>query len=432
MLKLDGATGEVLWSRLYQGSAGLDEAALGVAGDAAGDVYVAGRVTVAGQGMQMLAMKLRGSDGTTAWMDIRGGTAGGDDIAWDVVVGPDGNPVFSGHTLETGNVARCLTRKLAAANGALVWEATLAGALNDVVSRSAWLGLAADGDVIMVQRGYGTTNGYDVLLARYDAADGQPAWSVRYDGPTHGGDDPRAMAITSGGDVLVAGVQDTWWNYNYLTLKFNGATGALMWTAPAYNGPPGWYDVATAVCEGPGGLVVVSGLSDGSGTSWDIATVGYDGGTGAQQWVLRHDGPSGQSDEARAVVVGAGRLFVTGYVYAAVTGKDWITLAYDLGLTSGAPLPSVASALAMPWPNPFNPAVNIAFDLAAPASARVAIHALDGALVRVLHDGQAAAGRTTLRWDGRDVAGRTVAAGAYTVRLTTLSSQEVRLITLLK
>lgn len=399
--------------------------------DAAGDVYAAGRVTVAGQGMQMLAMKLRGNDGTIAWMETRGGSAGGDDIAWDVVVGPDGDPVFSGHTLETGNVARCLTRKLAAADGGLVWEATLAGALNDVVSRSAWLGLAPGGDVLMVQRGYGS-NGYDVLLARYAAADGHQAWSARYDGPTHGGDDPRAMALTAAGDVLVAGVQDTWWNYNYLTLKFSGATGGLLWTAPAYNGPPGWYDVATTVCEGPGGLVVTSGLSDGTGTSWDIATVGYDGATGAQQWVLRNDGPASQSDEARAVAIGAGRLFVTGYAYAADTGKDWLTLAWDLGLTSAAPLPTVESVLAAPWPNPFNPAVNIAFDLAAPAPVRVAIHALDGTLVRVLHDGAAASGRTTLRWDGRDASGRSVAAATYAVRLSGHAAPEVRLITLLK
>ncbi len=399
--------------------------------DEAGDVYAAGRVTVSGQGMQMLAMKLRGSDGVIEWMESRGGTAGGDDIAWDVVVGPDGNPVFSGHTLEAGNVARCLTRKLAAADGDVVWEATLAGALNDVVSRSAWLAVAPGGDVLMVQRGYGS-NGYDVLLARYAAATGSQAWSARYDGPTHGGDDPRAMALTAGGDLLVAGVQDTWWNYNYLTLKFSGATGGLLWTAPPYNGPPGWYDVATTVCEGPGGLAVTSGLSDGTGTSWDIATVGYDGATGAQQWVLRHDGPASQSDEARAVVVGAGRLFVTGYAYATDTGKDWVTLAYDLGLTSGAPLPPLAAALAAPWPNPFNPSVNVAFDLPSPASVRVSIHALDGALVRVLHDGAAAAGRTTLRWDGRDASGRSVATGTYAVRLTTGSSKEVRLITLLK
>lgn len=405
-----------------------------MAGDANGDVYIAGRVAVAGQGVQMLVMKLDGGTGATAWMDVRGGAYGGDDIAWDIVIGPDGDPVVCGHTIEAGNVARCLTRKLASGNGAMVWEATTAGALADIVSRSAWLGLAADGDVLMVQRGYGATNGYDILVSRFDAADGHAVWNARYDGPTHGGDDPRAMVVTAAGDIVVAGVQDTWWNYNYMTLKFSGATGAVLWQAPAYNGPPGWYDVGTTVAEGAGGLIVTSGLSDGTGTSWDIATVGYDGATGAQQWVLRHDGPSSQSDEARAVTVGGGRVFVTGYVYAAATGKDWVTLAYDLGLATPAPLPGpvAAAALAAPWPNPFNPAVTVAFDLAAPAPARLSVHALDGALVRVLHDGAASAGRTTVAWDGRDAEGRPVAAATYAVRLTLPAASEVRLITLLK
>ena len=285
----------------------------------------------------MLTMKLDGGSGATLWTDILGGSAGGDDLAWDVVVGPDGHPVVSGHVIETGGVTRCLTRKLAAAGGAQIWSAATAGALNDIVSRSAWLGVATDGDILMVQRGYSPANGYDILVARYDAADGHAVWNVRHDGPTHGGDDPRAMTVTAAGDVVVAGVQDTWWNYNYMTLKFSGANGAVLWQAPAYDGPPGWYDVATAVAEGPGGLIVTTGLSDGSGTSWDIATVGYDGATGQQQWVLRQDGPSSQSDEPRAVTVGGGRVFVTGYAYAATTGKDWITLAYDLGLLSPVP-----------------------------------------------------------------------------------------------
>lgn len=405
-----------------------------MAGDAAGDVYIAGRVSVAGQGVQMLAMKLDGGNGTIDWMEIRGGAAGADDIAWDVVVGPDGNPVFSGHTIEAGNVARCLTRKLAAATGAMVWEAVTTGALADIVSRSAWLAVGQDGDILMAQRGYSTTNGYDILTARYDEADGHAVWSARYDGPTHGGDDPRAMVLTTTGDLVVAGVQDTWWNYNFMTIRFSGATGAVLWQAPAYNGPPGWYDVATAVCEGPGGLIITTGLSDGTGTSWDIATVGYDGATGQQQWVLRQDGPSSQSDEPRAVTAGGGRVFVTGYVYAATTGKDWVTLAYDLGLSSPVP-PLVArgpATLAAPWPNPFNPSTTVAFDLAAPANVRLAVHSLDGALVRQLFTGAAPAGRTALVWDGRDAEGRSVATGTYAVRLTTSTVTTHRLITLLK
>jgi hypothetical protein len=208
------------------------------------------------------------------------------------------------------------------------------------------------------------------------------------------------MVLTTTGDLVVAGVQDTWWNYNFMTIRFSGATGAVLWQAPAYNGPPGWYDVATAVCEGPGGLIITTGLSDGTGTSWDIATVGYDGATGQQQWVLRQDGPSSQSDEPRAVTAGGGRVFVTGYVYAATTGKDWVTLAYDLGLSSPVP-PLVARApatLAAPWPNPFNPSTTVAFDLAAPANVRLAVHSLDGALVRQLFTG--AAPRVAPPWCG--------------------------------
>jgi hypothetical protein len=398
-------------------------------------VYYAGRVAVAGQGVQMLTMKLDGDTGATVWTDSRGGSAGGDDIAWDLVVGPDGNPVVCGHTLETGNVARCLTRKLAAGNGAQLWEATLAGAVNDLTTRSAWLAVLPGGDIAMVQRGYGSSTGYDVLLARYAAGDGHAVWSGRYDGPTHGGDDPRAMILTAAGDLVVAGVQDTWWNYNFMTLKFAGATGAVAWQAPAYNGPPGWYDVATAVCEAPGGLIVTTGLSDGTGTSWDIATVGYDGASGAQQWVLRHDGPSSQSDEPRAVTAAGGRVFVTGYAYATATGKDWVTLAYDLGLLSPVPGPVArarAAALAAPWPNPFNPSLTVAFDLAAPAPARLAVHALDGARVRELFSGPAPAGRTTATWDGRDGQGRAVAAGTYVVRLTSSGTTDTRLVTLVK
>jgi hypothetical protein len=426
-------TGEVLWSRLYQGTAGLDEAALAVASDEADDVYYTGRVLVAGQGVQMLTMKLDGDTGSTVWTDVRGGGGGGDDLAWDIVVGPDGNPVVSGHTIEAGAVARCLTRKLSGASGAMVWEAVASGAVNDIVTRSVWLAVAPGGDIIMAQRGYGATNGYDVLLARYGAVDGHVVWNVRYDGSTHGGDDPRAMILTAGGDVVVAGVQDVWWNYNYMTLKFAGASGALLWQAPAYDGPPGWYDVATAVAEGPGGQVVTTGLSDGTGTSWDIATVGYDGATGQKQWVLRYDGPASQSDEPRAVVVGGGRVNVCGYSYAAATGKDWVTLNYDLGLSTPAPQPLPTTALlAAPWPNPFNPATTVAFDLPAPADTRVTIHALDGTLVRTLCAGVAPAGRTTLAWDGRDRQGHLVAAGTYLVRLECGSTTESRPLTLLK
>jgi len=79
--------------------------------------------------------------------------------------------------------------------------------------------------------------------------------------------------------------------------------------------------------------------------------------------------------------------------------------------------PPSAVQLSSPAPNPANPGTSITFSLAAPSPVRVTIHDLRGRLVRSLFDGSASAGERTLRWDGRDDAGRLMSSGAYVVRV---------------
>jgi hypothetical protein len=69
-------------------------------------------------------------------------------------------------------------------------------------------------------------------------------------------------------------------------------------------------------------------------------------------------------------------------------------------------------------PNPFRDATSI--DLAMPdgaAPARLAVFDAAGRRVRVLLDGAVVSGRAEVSWDGRDDAGRRVAAGSYFLRL---------------
>ncbi|HPF70934.1 MAG TPA: FlgD immunoglobulin-like domain containing protein [Candidatus Krumholzibacteria bacterium] len=432
MLKLDGATGEVLWSLFYAGPDGLDEAPLAVAADADGEVYVAGRGNLPNQAIDMLAMRLDAGDGHIVWMDHLHTAAGRDDIAWDLVIGEGGDPVITGVALDAAGAAVGVTRRLAAADGAVVWTATTTGVLNEFTTRGAWLARLDDGDLAVCQRGYGS-NGYDVLLARLAPGNGAARWSVRYDGPTHGGDLPRGMIRDAAGDLLVAGVQDAWWNYNFMLLKFNGTTGGLAWQAPGYDGPPGWYDAGTALVVGPDGDPVVTGLSDGSGTGWDIATVGYDADTGAIAWSVRHDGAASQSDEPRAVVAGTqGDLFVTGYGYGVGTGKDHLTLRYTLPATSAAPVPTLAARLEGARPNPFNPSTTVAFTLDRTQDARLAVYGLDGRLVRELAAGTFPAGRHEVRWDGTTRTGQAAASGAYLLVLDTPGGRAAARATLLK
>ncbi len=70
-------------------------------------------------------------------------------------------------------------------------------------------------------------------------------------------------------------------------------------------------------------------------------------------------------------------------------------------------------------PNPLGAAgTRLSFALGAPAEVSATVFDVRGRRVRTLDAGALGAGPHTLRWDGRDRAGRSVAPGVYVVRLT--------------
>jgi photosystem II stability/assembly factor-like uncharacterized protein len=68
-------------------------------------------------------------------------------------------------------------------------------------------------------------------------------------------------------------------------------------------------------------------------------------------------------------------------------------------------------------PNPTHGVTTLALDLAADADVRVDVFDATGREVASLHRGALDAGRHALTWDGRDGAGREMAAGVYVVRV---------------
>jgi photosystem II stability/assembly factor-like uncharacterized protein len=80
--------------------------------------------------------------------------------------------------------------------------------------------------------------------------------------------------------------------------------------------------------------------------------------------------------------------------------------------------PAAGPQLGQNFPNPFNPRTTISYDLRGPARVSLKIYDVSGHLVRVLRDGVAeTAGHHEVTWEGRDRAGRGVAAGVYFYRL---------------
>lgn len=71
------------------------------------------------------------------------------------------------------------------------------------------------------------------------------------------------------------------------------------------------------------------------------------------------------------------------------------------------------------YPNPFNPAVCITFDLAEPRTTRLEFYDVRGALVDARELGRCPAGTVRLVWDGRDRRGKALPTGVYFCRLLT-------------
>ncbi|MFH1681724.1 MAG: FG-GAP-like repeat-containing protein [Candidatus Eisenbacteria bacterium] len=92
---------------------------------------------------------------------------------------------------------------------------------------------------------------------------------------------------------------------------------------------------------------------------------------------------------------------------------------------SPPPLPSVR--LHPCFPNPFNPAATIRYELAAPARVGLRIHDVSGRLVRVLAEGVSrTGGRHDAAWDGKDDAGRDAAPGVYFCRIEANGFEDAR------
>ena len=125
-------------------------------------------------------------------------------------------------------------------------------------------------------------------------------------------------------------------------------------------------------------------------------------------------------DGARVVLFDLGDLR-RGVVAQATTDADGLFALPLAASGRGAALPE-GFVLGANYPNPFNPATIIPYQLAAGAQVRLEVFNALGQRMAVLVDGEQAAGAYQAQWDATDAAGRAAAAGVYLYRLTVAST----------
>ena len=183
--------------------------------------------------------------------------------------------------------------------------------------------VAVDRSNNVVVTGYAAVSGgtCDYATIKYSSA-GVPLWTNRYDGGRD--DQATAVGLDSSNNVVVTGFSDGGGtSYDWATVKYS-STGVALWTN-RYSGPGYNDDRALALAVDHNDNVIAAGCSTESGSFANYLTIKYSG-AGTPLWTNRYDG-SGGTDWAEAVAVDGNNSVIVGG-YCAGRGDDFATIKY--------------------------------------------------------------------------------------------------------
>lgn len=181
----------------------------------------------------------------------------------------------------------------------------------------------------------------------------------------------------------------------------------LNWTAVSQTNNAGWRVLRSTDNVN---FEVVSGIISGAGTSNERLDYGYTdvnlpNGVDKVYYILEQVDLDGKVTRSRVAEVLLGGRF--------------------------ADMPKEFSAAV--YPNPFNPATTVAYNLPEAAKVSIVIYDAIGQEVRTLiGSAETAAGRYTIQWDAKDNSGRQVASGVYFAHITAGKFKDIRKMLLLK
>lgn len=316
------SSGVQQWVARYDGPGSSSDGATSITIDISGNVYVTGYSYGNGTGYDYATFKYN-SLGNQLWAARYNGPIGfTGDLARAISVDVSGNVYVTGNSF--GNADDYATIKYNS-SGVQQWAARYNGPGNftDVA-----LDLIIDGTGNVYVTGYsngsGTAN--DCATIKYNTS-GVQQWAARYNGPGNSSDEGRSIAIDALGNVYITGGSvGSGTGPDYATIKYN-SSGIQQWVA-RYNGPANSNDLTFSIAVYNSDNIYVTGYSEGSGSNNDYVTIKYNS-SGTQQWETRYNGPGNGYDLAGSVEVDAtGNLYITGYSNGSGTSYDYATIKY--------------------------------------------------------------------------------------------------------
>ncbi|HAY34502.1 MAG TPA: SBBP repeat-containing protein, partial [Ignavibacteria bacterium] len=427
------ANGDELWVSRYNGTGGIDEANA-IAVDNAGNVYVTGKSQGGASNSDFVTIKYN-SSGDQLWLRSYNGPGNGIDNAVAIAVDVNENVYVTGTSWSGVNydiasikynalgVVQFVIRYNGPGNGDdfpvslhaenneffyITGASTGSGSDYDFVTimylpngTANWIrryngpdnsadygrSVSVDnaGNVLVTGESVSASIGYDFATIKYSVT-GDSLWVKRFNGSANGDDISVSVKTDNQNNVYVTGSSlGTGTNQDYVTLKYN-SSGDQQWLQ-RYNGISNGRDVPSAMVIGNDNSVYITGVSLGSGTGNDFATVKYNE-SGIEQWSRTYNGNGNGIDAATSIAVNSQEfVVVTGLSYGGSgTNYDYATIKYSQisGIQSlSNEIPS-EYMLYQNYPNPFNPVTNIKFDVVKSGNVKITVSDISGKLVSEL------------------------------------------------
>jgi cysteine-rich repeat protein len=317
--------GGLAWSRSIDGAAAGDDAILGVASNGT-DIVVMGALDNGGSTGDDIVFARYDAGGNQAWqmtvssaiVDGKGLPTPGADGGFAAAFGADGTPVVAG-MVQTQSASRDVWVRLLTTAGDETWTMTYDGAAS---SNDQARGVAVDaaGNVIVAGYEQGAAS-RDVWVRKYDPA-GAEQWTHQYDGAEMLDDQAEGVAVDDAGNVVVSGREGTsaanrWW------VRKLDPDGGELWTQTD-TGRTTEGAEAFGIAVTSSGDIAVAGCELAAGL-WRAVVRKYDP-DGNERWVAKFDGYTGTSAHLVGVADRADEgLYVVGQVDRGVDGADaWI------------------------------------------------------------------------------------------------------------
>ncbi|MCJ7458277.1 MAG: SBBP repeat-containing protein [candidate division Zixibacteria bacterium] len=316
--------GNFVWAKTYNGTANANDFVKAIAVDDSGNVYVTGESKNSGTENDYATIKYY-PNGDTAWVRKYIGIY--DEKAFAIACDDSGN-VFV-----TGQSATILTHYDYATikykpNGDTAWVRRYNGP-RDSMDVALRIALDGSGNVYVAGASTGIGTGLDYLTIKYSPS-GNQLWANRYDGPGSGFDVVMSIAVDASGNAYVTGqsMGDTSTGNDIATIKYN-PNGDTRWVR-RYNRPHHCGDNAFDLAIDNKGNTYVTGFTicTNDPPRWDYATIKYDS-IGNLLWDKIYDGPASDSDKAYSIVVDdSDYVYVTGISWGSGTYSDYATIKY--------------------------------------------------------------------------------------------------------